>query len=1365
MSEAYLTGCLSIMANEKPSSVNTFSKGAVLDTSKLRTSEESYEYSLNGRIIFNDNGTVDWINAKGNKLVLTLGFNYGADTNYQIIGKTEIDNKLIIFSTQNNYNQLNRFSEIGFITENQAGNYVYKTAFNDQYDPNGELLRFNTRYNIKAQSVFENKDIVRAYWEDDHNEDRVFNIVSGQSFNYAQPYPSWYSVHSMNSMCDVQFGLIKYVQNIPGNLTTGEREYFYRLVTKDGYATPWSPGTGLIFVTTPNVNPTDWNQYYMAGSGTPTTKGHQLEIKYIDQRFYNIEVAFALYQANTIPIAASIFFQGRITGPTMTVSHVDDIGLIPIPDPTTLVQRYTDVIHSKTSVINENYLHKANVVLRANIEINTDSITLAPLLRRMLSDTELAVDKTPLTHQVPVTDSVDQSLFQGFAETYQIGGNNNPDYINYKGTQWDHLFKGYFREQTYPFAIVLFDRKGQPFFAQHIGDFTFPSQFGNQWSLQRLDGNGNPTTVTGNTGNIGDYALTNQVLAGSTYQITNNIQQGTNIVLNMQGLTVSGIDLTAYLYDANGQIQLSGFSIVRTDKIENLIAQGLIMNLTYGIVGDTSTSHLSGGGPLHSTGNQYYGNLQPGSVNGRNNNLDHGSDDSRIVFNYFSLELPDYMVNPALLNTGGILDDNSTSMQIELVGACQAAFLVDDPSGLSLPIYLHGNTGPTNQFYTKNYNTFYNINRSDQSSTNYAGSTFVVGGNYGAKYPITKLWPDIFDFTRDNYFRADKPLYDAQVELSNFQGLANTDICWAAGHQSMPIIKSDVYNNASAATPWPLPTTQLNNITYYIVNIISNDNRTLVLNPSILAGRTYHNIGHFVPINAQTIAAATQPNGTVVFNNCEVWGGDAYVDYFGYARLLPYYAIKTGHPGHPAGQQDDFGCGLIFPCETQYNHPMRSGFTYPKVGTRPQSVELFNDTVLVDGVFISADDSTYRRLEDFNVNSVLQATDEISAYFPKAINFVEEDDQPLLEIVSNIKIPGETYDQFRYFLVNNAQAADGRYGYITDLEALGHNLYVLQHYGFGRIRFNERTLESTAEANLTVGTGQGYQGHDYIATFGCQQQFAVVNNGRSFYWPDAEQGKHCRFGGNGFELLSDIHGQHSFFNTAMRPYWQIPAGVLADLNENVYDNPSGVGGILGVYDYDMDSCHIIMTSYLTMQADRVQQVTTSQDNFDFSEAGDFYHQHWSFIPRFAASYKQNFLTADPANPNKIYVHNEGLRGNFYDGWYNSELRINTNKGLGVEKVWDNVWINMNEDGAAAMFSVTGTAREGGSQLIKFNDPADNRPVYREGRLTFPIMQINQGVRLRGTYLTQDYFIVNGVGGNETLVQITSIETSFRKSFR
>ena len=88
------------------------------------------------------------------------------------------------------------------------------------------------------------------------------------------------------------------------------------------------------------------------------------------------------------------------------------------------------------------------------------------------SESDVITNTTPMLHKVSTRDFIDESGKDVVTQYDSIG-----EFKNYKGTRWTNLFTSYWRGETYRFAVVLGNIKGQPFFAQHIKDFTFPTQW------------------------------------------------------------------------------------------------------------------------------------------------------------------------------------------------------------------------------------------------------------------------------------------------------------------------------------------------------------------------------------------------------------------------------------------------------------------------------------------------------------------------------------------------------------------------------------------------------------------------------------------------------------------------------------------------------------------------------------------------------------------------------------------------------------------------------------------------------------------------------------------------------------------------
>ena len=335
-----------------PKWTNTFNLGLHSDFDAAEQPQDTYRESLNGKVFFDANGSLAWQPTLGNTQIIDIQGEYGAAFAiagiYQPIGFTEFPDKIVIQSvSQNGVN-----SEIGLAWINTSGNGLiishYQTIFNDKFDPNGDLLKFNLAHDMTSNIAnVENEKIQRVYFSDNFNEGRTFNVVLGLTKNSPEfingdykpllstgLYPEFYSVQSMSDAPDMRIGAIKFLSHTSGNLLSGVYQYCYRLVTRDGYKTPFITPTRPFFVTPdpigalgPSGQP-DSQEYAMQASQLATSKGLTLEINDIDLRYDKIEICYIYSITPTSSIEASVF--ATINVPTATnyvfVNHIDNRG-------------------------------------------------------------------------------------------------------------------------------------------------------------------------------------------------------------------------------------------------------------------------------------------------------------------------------------------------------------------------------------------------------------------------------------------------------------------------------------------------------------------------------------------------------------------------------------------------------------------------------------------------------------------------------------------------------------------------------------------------------------------------------------------------------------------------------------------------------------------------------------------------------------------------------------------------------------------------------------------------------------------------------------------------------------------------------
>lgn len=1372
------------MEGQPEKHLNTFQKGQVKDIDALQLASDSYTNSYGGRVIFNEDGTYAWENANGTKFSFNLDANYGQNTDYVPTGGWQINGKLVIFSNNGSN------SEIGLVYEPQFGTYSYQTIYNDLYDPYGGKLNFSALYQMRdCQVVVENDKVERIYFNDDFNEPRTLNVLLGltaispefSSGNYlpiggatvGNVYPDFYSVHGMADMVDLTWGKLKFNRNITGQLLSGEYQYAYRLIHRTGYVSPWSPLSANILLTTDLVS-NNWTTYQMQQSGAQTAKGIELEIKYLDERFQQVEVAALYWKTSAAPNNAYTFFKGAITGSSIIVPHQFAGAAITVDE---LVQRYTEIKKAKTGGLKDNTYHIANFETFPNVEIDATLITVTPTVRPMLSDeytNEVAnTFAPPFTNQTPKLNAVTENMANGLPETYSIYN----DYINYKGTQWTALFQNYFGGETYPFAFVLFDRKGQPCFAQHIADFTFPQRYSNEWVDKRLV-NGVEVITTGTTGAVGDYKHTSNASGtmitdgGGVYPAIYNLTAtgGNAWFLNLMGANFSGIDLEGVLYDAGGNLQVSGFCIARTERIKSILAQGIVMSngasvkFKNPVLGTDPTQQMGNlptmfNGYIESNGAAYaaiYSGVNAKYVGKAPNRYDGAAlpSVSQLLYpspKYTSRSQNSFFESPDYLIDNTILGNNIAGDNMKVVGVCVKSYGDNSLDGQS-PYNLQFES-----FYQKNYRTVID-NSKILTQYNTASGTYDLV-QVGDPVDIIYWYPNIQSGTTIFGNRE----YVTTIPTLDYLGWGNKryltrriePAClFTYGYTPAT---NKVVDYLGVLTDDEAGNVGYGHGAYMIANYVRPTGQYNITE-SLLQSRLYNGIGHFVPINQTIIDAvrAQDPNGRCVFNNVKVWGGDCYLDYFTYYRL--YADLDEVN-----SDNQDYNIGLSFPIESAFNIALRQGNTYERFGGTTADTYNSGGTLFPDGLYYFDNDA--HKPEDFNVNKVLQPVPQVGfAYAPKPVSFDAIYDYPMREQYTGTKIYGEKYDAYRRFPVNNFKDADGSKGEINSLQNIFNYLYIIQRSGFARVRFNDReSIVGSTGSPLDIGTGLGLRGFDYISNvYGTQHQFSVINTGRMLHFLDAERGKHNRFAADGMLSPSDTYGHHNYFTKKLREYWTIkdPNNLLLPAGDKpYYDNPCYLGGIASVFDYVNQSVYYTFTQRKESQGG-VIITTGTAETIEYNEGSNQYKGFQPFTPKVYFNFKESYLSPDPVTPYKIYTHDEGVVGHVYGAYYDSSVRFIVNPKTMVAKWFDNVSLALNNQAASVKVkTISGEVPDIGTQVVTL--ATDTRWRYLQGFLRAPLRAVNAVSRLRGKACTVEITVLNDA--SNTKVRISNVMTDYRIS--
>jgi hypothetical protein len=385
---------------------------------------------------------------------------------------------------------------------------------------------------------------------------------------------------------------IDFNKAIAGSLFGGSKSYFVRLSVKSqGIQTSWSYGSFPINV----YSISQYSSYApVEGNGAggvlqATSTGVELRISGIDTIYDTIEVAVAEFnQTSNVLSSAFIFAVLPITGSTMLIQHTSETGTALTLNDLTLFP--ANIFNVKDITTNKNYSVIGNISEREELEdLNPTTATISDLVYTIPADRfsgpaqmNAGLDKQPSTgvlsgNIVPdgkyvVSGGVIQYAgnqygpatalgiyFTGAfgATTYivisgtpvvkacilikryqsQSGFDRwkaielNDDFFDYRGMAATEYLRQYWSTELYRFAVIPYDKKGNPMYARWIGDK----------QIQTFSNKGGPIKITGN------YAS-----------------------LQVNGISLSGLEFTAA-----DIAKISGFSIVRAPRDKQCLAQGI----------------------------------------------------------------------------------------------------------------------------------------------------------------------------------------------------------------------------------------------------------------------------------------------------------------------------------------------------------------------------------------------------------------------------------------------------------------------------------------------------------------------------------------------------------------------------------------------------------------------------------------------------------------------------------------------------------------------------------------------------------------------------------------------------------------------
>jgi len=1354
------------MAKQRAS--NTFSGGLNLDFDLMAIGKDSYILSENGRVIYNDQASISWVNSKGNSVAITL--NPEAAGDYRPLGYTIINNLLILYLVRED----EAVGEIALITFDEFGvQNSYKTLMSD--DSFSDKFTFLIKNQIEAKGVYENPSCHRLYWvdgvEDDSNPPRAFTFkFDGGNLNLASNYSAVTNTpHSVNEQSEFLMGIMKFKQTIGGNIPAGQYVYSYRLITQDGYATPWYPPMLPLFVTQDSINPTNWNEYEMEGTETfvNSGKGNRLQIVGIDDRYVEIEIAYVHYIADDSPFESNIFARTTITGTSMEFDHVSNSGT-PI-DPLEIPAQRVSFEGAKTIDIKDDVLYKGNVnerFFRLTEDEQEDllvNLTIEPSFRLMRSDERRLITLNPppadiqptagfdpITHQVPKTGISTKRLNQSHTEDYTV----NNDYINYKGTQVSHQYQGFWRGETYRFGIVFFDIAGNPSFTYHLADVAVQNQHEEEISWTRLKSDG--TTDIGSY-NYGDYFRTTENGTEVGEEPVLNGETGASALarLRILGFKFSGIDIT------NLKSRISGFMIVRAERDTQILGQGLIMPCV------REQGYTT---PLPSPTQNWFGinTITPMVPGDAGNTIkldwpkqskafyhlekDTGAQESDSRFqvrpNTSTLYMPDIDFDIARLPVPQQID------RVKLVGVCSQSEMIgdDEPRWRQ---YMHYNN--------------YVIQKLDCTDSEYhytADAPYPLLGDqceiqdlrladYGGT-PEGKIENYVGSLDFYNSFGIEAGVSTPNPEPHAFFQAGNTvgksDLYGHGKNRTILLFHGNIGTASSAFCYEDRSEKQL--ASYFISNYIRpNSSPYGGVTASSIEQTRFISTGHFQPVNNPSIA---DPD---VINDVEVFGGDCFLDYHGFARI---YGILLDNTFQDNDAYSDYGMGHLFPLESDIHHPLRQAQDvggrnpmWPDIGIQPAAAFFGTDVItpwIQNGLFLSWDykNKDYGQtvvadsnVEEFNISGVLFLSANLREYFGLFSQFKDLNKFPIRWRYSDVKIYGENIDRFRIFLANDFTDLKGVYGPITSSEYIFNQIYSFQFGAFGRLRaFDRGALVDQNLGNLYTGVGSKLDGVDYISVVnGNQHQWSLINSGKALYWVDVFKKDIMRFAQDGSNSISDDRNINSYVN-------------LYAPSLDLEDNPLGGKGIISVFDFENEEAmfHFINTPD--------GEIRPFANTILYNEITDkFVDTPSLFSLTYALPFKNFVYQFNAQSNNQLWLHDSGPRGSYFGNVFDSKVTVVVNDIPSLAKVFGTIRMNINENAETMIKEIVMETQD---QNFIIDMTSDTRWKYLEQILRAPLRTVDQLNRMRGKYIKLTFVFDNSI--DERII-FTNLLTYFRPSNR
>lgn len=478
-----------------------------------------------------------------------------------------------------------------------------------------------------------------------------------------------------------------------------------------------------------------------------------------------------------------------------------------------------------------------------------------------------------------------------------------------------------------------------------------------------------------------------------------------------------------------------------------------------------------------------------------------------------------------------------------------------------------------------------------------------------------------------------------------------------------------------------------NDLTKNIYEVVSNNTSQY----SSVQGQEYV-ICKYIPYDQDTLPLLS------TYNGIHIYGGDTYITRMSFTNKTPIQSkyfhkgttakwMDTGasHDNSFGNQYIDIRSNIEFYVESSKNtdlrHSLDGGNSYYRFTIIDNS--LITNPGNIDDV------KSYNNQYDFeNDLQLFESKSDISS--------TNTNHYKTRTIWSQQTILGELRDRYRDILPDDFYDIPFNTGEIWDSIVYSNTLFLHTPKTLWKTFFNAIEQQASTAGQVTLGTGGVFpvslppqqvvtQQGGYAGTI---SQWGGCNTPFGYIFVDSLQGKIFLLG-NG----KDGIGLEEISMNGLIRYTNDNISVLDNLYSSYIDNPfkQDGSGILAEYDFELKRAIIVKnhpTNKLTLSFDPITKQFIC--NHDYSPNV------------LIARDNRLFGVMNSETDIKLYEHNKGNYGNFYNTIYPFSISILVNESFANEKVFDNIQMNANSVNESANSKIQ-VYRGNGDTIEVFNN--------------------------------------------------------------